>query len=91
MRYGGGERNMVEYRAEDWVEVPCSTGARVFMHRDFFDPKVRADITRHASQVAEEIGRKCGYRLMTQEEWDEENRAKEKAPCAAATAQGEDR
>ena len=34
---------------------------------------------------------KCGYRLMTQEEWDEENRAKEKAPCAAATAQGEDR
>ena len=46
---------MVEYRAEDWVEVPCSTGARVFMHRDFFDPKVRADITRHASQVAEEI------------------------------------
>lgn len=82
---------MVEYRAEEWVEVPCSTGARVFMHRDFFDPKVRADITRHASQVAEEIGRKCGYRLMTQEEWDEENRAKEKAPCAAATAQGEDR
>lgn len=64
---------------DDFYEVPRKPGcARVFMHKDFLKPEVRAEIERNASIVAEEIGRKNGFRLMTQEE-REEMRAKEKA------------
>lgn len=64
---------------DDFYEMPRKPGcARVFMHKDFLKPEVRAEIERNASIVAEEIGRKNGFRLMTQEE-REEMRAKEKA------------
>ena len=64
---------------DDFYEVPRKPGcARVFMHKDFLKPEVRAEIERNASIVAEEIGRRNGFRLMTQEE-REEMRAKEKA------------
>ena len=64
---------------DDFYEVPRKPGcARVFMHKDFLKPEVRAEIERNASIVAEEIGRKNGFRLMTEEE-REEMRAKEKA------------
>ena len=64
---------------DDFYEVPRKPGcARVFMHKDFLKPEVRAEIERNASLVAEEIGRKNGFRLMTEEEWAEK-REKEKA------------
>lgn len=64
---------------DDFYEVPRKPGcARVFMHKDFLKPEVRAEIERNASIVAEEIGRKNGFRLMTEAE-REEMRAKEKA------------
>lgn len=69
---------------ENFYEMPRKPGcARVFMHKDFLKPEVRAEIERNASIVAEEIGRKNGFRLMTEEE-REKMRAKEKAPHTAS-------
>ncbi len=69
---------------ENFYEMPRKPGcARVFMHKDFLKPEVRAEIERNASIVAEEIGRKNGFRLMTEAE-REEMRAKEKAPHTVA-------
>ncbi len=69
---------------ENFYEMPRKPGcARVFMHKDFLKPEVRAEIERNASIVAEEIGRKNGFRLMTEEE-RAEMRTKEKAPHTVA-------
>lgn len=69
---------------DDFYELPRKPGCgRVFMHKDFLKPEVRAEIEKNASRVAEEIGRKHGFRLMTPEEWVEK-RAKEKALHADA-------
>lgn len=64
---------------DDFYELPRKPGCgRVFMHKDFLKPEVREEIEKNASRVAEEIGRKHGFRLMTPEEWAEK-RTKEKA------------
>ena len=70
---------MEGWNPEDFVQVPCSTGAQIYWHKDFFDPKIREEITKNASKVAAQIGKKHGFRLMTEEEWALEE--KEKASC----------
>ena len=42
---------------DDFYELPRKPGCgRVFMHKDFLKPEVRAEIEKNASRVAEEIG-----------------------------------